>query len=194
MPSRPSRALPSPIVLSARGSGSALSRSLIDQALRQGAAPDLMYVVDLPGYELAEQSVGVINEEGFGAFYYAPDGKLVELRVDRGPYTCAGACERDGDGWYTEREGRQEYIAIRPDHHVRLACPAGQVDRAVLKQAAEGARPAVGDVTPAPPPSPAERGDLPENGDGPPSTPPAKPTEWPANKWPPSTKVEKTTT
>lgn len=171
MPLRPLLALLVLIVLSGCGSGSALSQAVIDQATRQGVAPDLMYVVDLPGYELAEQSVGVVGEEGFGAFYTAPDGRQVEMRVDRGPYTCAGTCERDGEGWYTVHEGRQEYIAVRADHYVRLVCPAGQVDRAVLKQAAEGAGPAVGDGTPVPPQSPVERGDLPENGDGAPIQP-----------------------
>ncbi|MCA2176303.1 hypothetical protein LDL08_08920 [Nonomuraea glycinis] len=168
---RLSLALLALVVLSACGSGSALSQAVIDQATRQGVAPDLMYVVDLPGYELAEQSVGAVNEEGFGAFYTASDGRQVEMRVDRGPYTCAGTCERDGDGWYTEHEGRQEYVAVRADHYVRLICPDGQVDRAVLKQAAEGARPVVGDGTPAPAPSRVERGDLPENGDGAPIQP-----------------------
>lgn len=172
---RPSLALPALlsliVLLSGCGSGAALSQSVIDQATRQGVAPDLMYVVDLPGYELAEQSVGVVDEEGFGAFYTSPDGKQVEMRVDRGTYECTGTCERDGDGWYTERDGRQEYVAVRAGHHIRLACPAGQVERAVLKQAAEGAHPAVGDGTPAPPPSQVERGDLPKNGDGAPIQP-----------------------
>ncbi|WP_336207270.1 hypothetical protein [Nonomuraea sp. LPB2021202275-12-8] len=158
-------------LLTGCGSGAALSQSVLDQARRQGVAPDLMYVVDLPGYELAEQSVGAVGEEGFGAVYTAPDGKQVEMRIDRGPYTCLGTCERDGDGWYTEHEGRQEYAAVRADHHVRLISAAGQVDRGVLKRAAEGARPAVGDGTPAPPPSQVERGDLPENGDGAPIDP-----------------------
>ncbi|GAA3704072.1 membrane protein [Nonomuraea antimicrobica] len=159
------------VVLSGCGSGSALSQTVIDQAARQGVAPDLMYVVDLPGYELAEQSAGAVGEEGFGAVYTAPGGQQVELRVDRGPYKCVGTCERDGDGWYTEHEGRQEYVAVRASHYVRLTSQAEQVERAVLKQAAEGARPAVGDGTPSPPPSPVERGDLPENGDGAPIQP-----------------------
>ncbi|SDH14705.1 hypothetical protein [Nonomuraea jiangxiensis] len=181
MPRRPLLALLALITLSGCGSGSALSQAAIDQAARQGVAPDLMYVVDLPGYELAEQSVGAVNEEGFGAVYTAAGGKQVELRVDRPPYKCVGTCERDGDGWYTEHEDRQEYVAVRTDHYVRLVAPAGQVDRAVLKEAAEGARPAVGDGTPAPdergdgtpapPRSPVERGDLPENGDGAPIQP-----------------------
>lgn len=154
------------------GSGTALSQAAMDQARRQGAAPDLMYVVDLPGFELVEQSVGGVNEEGFGAFYTAPDGRRVEMRIDRGPYKCVGTCERDGGGWYTVNEGNQEYIAVRKDHYIRLICPVGQVDRAVLKQAAQSARPAVATGSPAPaPPAPVERGDLPSNGDGAPIQP-----------------------
>jgi hypothetical protein len=171
---RPLLALIALLVSSGCGSGSALSQSVIDQAVRQGVAPELTYVVELPGFELAEQSVGVVNDAGFGAFYTSTDGRRVELRVDRGPYECVGTCERDGGGWYTEHQGNQEYIAVRPTHYVRLAAEAGQVDRAVLKRAAEGARPAVGDGTPAPPPpqqSPVERGDLPETGDGAPIQP-----------------------
>ncbi|MFD9950754.1 hypothetical protein ACFWYW_37510 [Nonomuraea sp. NPDC059023] len=154
------------IVLSGCGSSATLSQAVIDQAARQGVAPELMYVVELPGFELAEQSVGAVGDDGFGAVYTSTDGRQVELRVDRPPYRCVGTCERDGDGWYTEHEGNQEYVAVRAGHYVRLVCQAGQVDRAVLKRAAEGARPAVGDGTPSPPPGPVERGDLPRNGDG----------------------------
>ncbi|MET9242615.1 hypothetical protein [Nonomuraea sp. NPDC003709] len=146
--------------------GTELSRAVMDLARRQGAAPELMYVVDLPGYEVSEQSVGVINDDGFGAVYTSPDGKRVELRIDRGPYVRTGTCERDGGGWYAVNGGEQEYVAVRKDHHIRLICPVGQVDRAVLKQAAQGARPATGTGPPAPsPPAPVERGDLPRNGD-----------------------------
>ncbi|NJP92893.1 hypothetical protein HCN51_26150 [Nonomuraea sp. FMUSA5-5] len=156
------------LVVAGCGSGAALSQEVIDRARTQGVAPELMYVVDLPGFELAEQSVGGVGEDGFGAVYTGPGGEQVELRVDRTPYECVGTCERDdGGGWYTVHEGRQAYVAVRKDHYVKLVCPVGQVDRAVLKRAAEGARPAVGDGgTPAPPPSLVRRGDLPENGDG----------------------------
>ncbi|MFI6904572.1 hypothetical protein ACIBKY_25150 [Nonomuraea sp. NPDC050394] len=86
------------IALSGCGSSTALSQAVIDQATRQGVAPELMYVVELPGFQLAEQSVGAVGEDGFGAVYTSADGRQVELRVDRTPYRCAGTCERDGDG------------------------------------------------------------------------------------------------
>src|ERR1041384_6437694 len=108
----PSRPMPVSKVVPESGAKPMLSQGLIDQVLidqaaRQGAAPDLMYVVDLPGYELAVLSVGVINDEGFGAFYNASGGRQVEMRVDRGPYACVGTCEWDGDGWYAEHEGQE---------------------------------------------------------------------------------------
>ncbi|MGW6499009.1 hypothetical protein [Nonomuraea angiospora] len=148
--------------------GAEPSRAALDRARRQGAAPELMYVVDLPGYEVAEQSVGVINDDGFGAVYTSSGGKRVELRIDRGPYVPTGTYERDGGGWYAVNDGDQEYVAVRKNHHIRLICPVGQVDRAVLKQAAQGARPAAGTGPPAPsPPAPVERGDLPGPRTGP---------------------------
>ncbi|MER7368850.1 hypothetical protein [Nonomuraea wenchangensis] len=165
-------ALTALMVWSRRRSTTRLSQAVIDRAIRQGTAPELIYVVNLPGYRPAEQSVGVINDEGFGVSYFAPRGRQVEMRVDRGAYTGAGTFEPDGDGWYAEHEGRQEYVAVRAEHHVRLICSAGQVDRAVLKKAAEGARSAVGRRPPAPPspsslpPGPVKRGDMPRNGDG----------------------------
>ncbi|MET8140976.1 hypothetical protein ABZU32_11775 [Sphaerisporangium sp. NPDC005288] len=169
-------------LLSGCGSEGVLSQAVIDRAHAQGVAPDLIYVVDLPGYELAEQSVGGVGEEGFGAFYVSPDGRRVELRVDRGDFSdgqCAdtpisGAdpptapvrCDRDEVGWYRQGGGRHEYTAVRGDHYIRLAGRLADVDRAALKAAVAGARPATGTGTPSPPPSPVERGDLPTSGDG----------------------------
>ncbi|WP_049567660.1 hypothetical protein [Nonomuraea sp. SBT364] len=158
-------------VVTACGQGVALDGPTLDRVLGQGVAPDLIQLVELPGYELAEQSAGAVNEEGFGAVYTSPDGRQVELRVDRGPYRCAGTCERDGDGWYAVHDGKHEYVAVRDGHHLRLISDEGQVDRAVLRKAAEGARPAVGDGTPSPPPGPVERGDLPSHGDMAPHNP-----------------------
>ncbi|GGK63660.1 membrane protein [Sphaerisporangium melleum] len=168
--------------LSGCGSEGVLSQPVIDQARAHGVAPDLIYVVDLPGYELAEQSVGGIGEEGFGAFYVSPDGRRVELRVDRGsfsdglcvdtpiagvePLTVPERCDHDEVGWYRQGGGRHEYTAIRGDHYIRLAGGLEDVDRGALKAAVAGARPATGTGTPSPLPSPVERGDLPTSGDG----------------------------
>ncbi|MGV9774550.1 hypothetical protein [Streptosporangium sp. NPDC003464] len=170
-------------LLSGCGSEGTLSQAALDQARAQGVAPDLIYVVDLPGYGLAEQPVGVVGEEGFGAFYVSPEGRQVELRIDRGTFSdalCADSplngaeppapvrCERDEVGWYRTAGGRHEYTALNGDHYVRLNGRVGEVDRAALKAAVAGARPVSGEGsgTPSPPPGPVDRGDLPTNGDG----------------------------
>jgi hypothetical protein len=36
-------------------------------------------------------------------------------------------------------------VAVRKGHYLKLICDVGQVDRRVLKEAAEGARAAIGD-------------------------------------------------
>ncbi|WP_326823391.1 hypothetical protein [Streptosporangium sp. NBC_01756] len=166
------------------GSEASLSQDALDRVRAQGVAPDLVYVVDLPGYELAEQSIGGVGEDGFGAFYVSPEGRQVELRVDRGtfgdalcadtpitdaePPTAPVRCERDEAGWYRRGGGRHEYTAVRADHLIWLKGRIGEVDRAALKAAVSGARHATGDgsSTPVPPPGPVERGDLPTSGDG----------------------------
>ena len=153
----------------------------------QGVAPDLVYTVELPGYELAEQSVGVIGDEGFGASYVSPDGRQAELTVDRRqsddgmctetPIRHADTpsppttCERDGIGWYRAGGGRHEYLAVRGDHTLRLNAPIADVDRATLGAAVTNARHVTraASETTAPSSSPPERGDLPATGDGAPN-------------------------
>jgi hypothetical protein len=49
-------------VLSGCGSETLLSQVVLDQARFYGVAPDLIYAVELEGYELVEQSVGGIGE------------------------------------------------------------------------------------------------------------------------------------
>ncbi|SNS01700.1 hypothetical protein SAMN05216276_1002296 [Streptosporangium subroseum] len=156
-----------------RDAPGSLSQELLDRAVRQGTAPDLIYVVAVRGHELVEQSVGVINDEGFGANYSAEGGRLVQLRIDRGTLADAACtelpkrCEKDGAGWYRVGEGCHEYLAVRDDHHIRLTGRVGEVDRATLKAAVAGARPATNIPSAMPPPSrpPVRRGDLP-TGDG----------------------------
>lgn len=170
------------LALTACGSPGAAA---VDQASARGVAPDLVYLVDMPGYELAEQSIGVINDEGFGAFYVASDGKRVQLRVDRGQFSdalCAARpltdvesadasvrCARDEVGWYREGGGRHEYIATRGDVLLLLTGKLTDVDRETLKAAVAGARRAEVTGTPSARPSPVERGDLPTSGDGAPN-------------------------
>ncbi|NUW41790.1 hypothetical protein [Nonomuraea rhodomycinica] len=192
---RPGRLLPAALlaaVLAACGTQGTLSQEVVDRARASGAAPDLIYAVELDGYRILEQSAGGVGEEGFGVRYAPEDGAgdPVELRVDRGSFNddlCASTpvsggdgggavrCERDGDGWYRTDGVRQDYTVVRGDHFVRLAAAVGQVGRDALREAVLGARPAVGDGagegTPAPPPTAVPRGDLPTTGDGAPYNP-----------------------
>jgi hypothetical protein len=119
-------------VLASRGAEAPpLSDAVIERLAAQGVDPDLVYTVELPGYELAEQSVGVVGGEGFQAIYFSPEGRQVELTVDRGrfdddmcseapipntdPPTTPTTCQRDGAGWYRAGGHRHKYVAMRDD-------------------------------------------------------------------------------
>jgi hypothetical protein len=173
------------VAFAGRDSGASLPEADLGRIRAQGVAPDLIYLVDVPGYTLAEQSLGVVNEEGFGAIYSSPEGRTVELRVDRGAFgddVCADkpvhnaavppvTCERDEVGWYRTAGDRHEYIVVRGDHFIRLNGMLNEVTRETLKAAVAGARPVTSDGTgaPEPPRTPVERGDLPTVGDGAPN-------------------------
>ncbi|MER5625921.1 hypothetical protein ABT061_33280 [Streptosporangium sp. NPDC002544] len=152
-------------VLTGCSSQTSLSQTALDQALSQGVAPELIYVVDLLGYKLAEgPSYG--GAEGFMAVYSTPDGRQAILSIERGTSEearCVGApakptepletsvsCERDEMGWYRTGGGRHEYMAIRGDHIIRLIGEIGDVDRAALKEAVAGARRVIADGSPTP--------------------------------------------
>ncbi|MFC6087322.1 hypothetical protein [Sphaerisporangium aureirubrum] len=171
------------------GPAGALTPAALEQARGQGVAPDLIYAVEVKGYSLADQSVGVVGDAGFGAFYVSESGHRVQLRIDRGtmsddscpgvpvtdmePLTAPVRCERDEAGWYREGGGHHEYVAVRADHLIKLAGRVGEVDRATLKAAVAGARPVSQSDpgTPSTPATPVQRGDLPTTGDGAPIQP-----------------------
>jgi hypothetical protein len=73
------------------GAGLALGPVQFDDLRSQGVAPDLVYVVDLPGYELVKESASVYNDDGFQAFYFSPQGDQVWFGVERGAFSDA-AC------------------------------------------------------------------------------------------------------
>ncbi|GGU38184.1 hypothetical protein [Streptomyces lavendofoliae] len=151
-----------------------------------------VYVTEVPGYEVAEQSVGVVGADGFSATYVnAGTGARIRLTVDRSSLDAAGCpgtplvagdgapgggdveCEADGGHWYRTSGTRHEYATGTDGRVVRLDADRGTVDRATLRRAAEAAH-AAGDaeldvVLPTARPAggvPAERGDLPPVGDG----------------------------
>ncbi|MFF3437184.1 hypothetical protein [Streptosporangium sp. NPDC002721] len=176
---------------SERGSGTSLGEESLDRSLAQGVNPDLIYLVDLPGFELVDMSVGVVGDDGFGADYLSSrgtsEGRRVQLRIHREtfgdalcastrlsgsvPWTVPLRWERDEVGWYRLGGGRHEYAVLRgADHLIRLNCPVGDADRALLKAAVAGAWHVSwkGPRTPPPRDPPVRRGDLPSFGGGPP--------------------------
>ncbi|MFJ6074218.1 hypothetical protein ACIQFU_25870 [Streptomyces sp. NPDC093065] len=161
---------------------------LTARARAMGVAPELVYVTEAPGFTLAQQSVGVLGDEGFSATWV--DGEtnaLLLLAVDRGTITAGTCpeqpvgdmsgehttCERDGSTWYRTGAGRHEYALPEKGHVVRVSAETDAVPRDVLRAAALAAhRPDAAEtdrLLPSADPAPAtpvERGDLPRYGDG----------------------------
>ncbi|MFE1076719.1 hypothetical protein ACFW5W_36730 [Streptomyces sp. NPDC058783] len=164
------------------------ARELAARAQAMGVAPELVYVTEAPGFTLAQQSVGVLGDDGFSAIWVDGDtNALLRLAVDRGTITADTCpeqpvgdmsgehttCERDGDAWYRTGAGRHEYALPEKGHVVRVSAETDAVPRDVLRAAALAAhRPDAAETDrllpsadPAPA-SPVERGDLPRYGDG----------------------------
>ncbi|MBQ1099504.1 hypothetical protein KBY55_26450 [Streptomyces sp. b94] len=174
---------PSASVTEATGQGELEARA---QAL--GVAPELVRVIGSPGFTLAQQSVGVLGDDGFSATWVSREtGAHLRLSVDRGSITGATCpeqpvgdmsgerttCERDGDAWYRTGAGRHEYAVPEEGHVVRVSGEADAVPRDVLREAALAAhRPDASEAAALLPPAdpapsaPVERGDLPSFGDG----------------------------
>ena len=170
-----------------------LPEDTYQEILGQGVDPALVYTIELPGFELAEQSAGVLGDSDYGAVYLPAEPPFtteVYLEVTRGTYSEARCerdplrgpsgggpatvvqCEPDADGWYRTGGGWHEYVVSRAGHHLTVGAPSDAVDRNALTQAALGARRQDETSTsPAPRSSPADRGDLPTFGDGAPVDP-----------------------
>ncbi|HWJ08844.1 MAG TPA: hypothetical protein VNS46_05675 [Nocardioides sp.] len=162
------------------------------RVLAQGVDPDLVHTIVLPGFELAEQSAGVLGESDYGATYlpveppYTPE---VRLEVEAGTYDTercerdplpgpdglaapVESCEPDAAGWYRSGGGWHEYVVLAAGHRLTVGAPSGEVDRDTLVEAALGARRQDGGtITPASTSTPVTRGDLPTTGDGAPVDP-----------------------
>ncbi|WP_181795247.1 membrane lipoprotein [Streptomyces sp. WELS2] len=132
-------------------------RAEMDARLRAlGIAPELVYVTEVPGFTLAQQSIGVNGDDGFSVAYWAENGAVLHLYAERGS---AVDCPQD---------------------HVCRAPVKGQVVRLygekvgpdVLRRAADAIRrPTPGELVPLLPSprtatAPVQRGDLPPNGEG----------------------------
>jgi hypothetical protein len=163
------------------------------RVLSQGADPALVYTIELPGFELAEQSAGVLGDSGYGATYLPAEPPFtteVHLEVEGGSYDDARCerdplrgpsgglpaeverCEPEAGGWYRTDGEWHEYVVSRAGHHLTVGAPTDAVDRGALTSAALAARRQDGaPPSPVPPSSPATRGDLPTYGDGAPVDP-----------------------
>jgi len=145
-----------------------------------GIAPELVYVTDLDGFDLATQSVGVFGNDGMSATYTRTGGdgfasvtlttsRTTDPQPDQAPVPCADLDDADGATLACEVE--------RGDALVRL--DAEGADAATLRAAGEAVRvPGTGELdevfadVPAEIGPPVERGDLPQEGDGAPVDPP----------------------
>lgn len=163
------------------------------RVLAQGVDPALVHTIELPGFELAEQSAGVLGDRDYGATYVPvepPYTTEVHLVVRSGAYDAqrcgteplrgptggsprpVESCEPDATGWYRTGGGWQEYVLLGDGHTLTLSAPTTAVDHDDLVEAARGARHQDGEATtPVTPSSPVPRGDLPTTGDGAPVDP-----------------------
>jgi hypothetical protein len=179
-----------PLALTACGTERPATRAALEARARaMESAVELIYVTELPGYELARQSVGVYGDDGFqSAYVSASDGATIMLSVDRGKLDAASCpktsmasgaakdvkCRQDGGNWYRTTADAHEYARSENGHVVRLSSDRKTVNRDTLRRAAESAHRADDQELDAVLPElgadstgrPVERGDLPPVGDG----------------------------
>ncbi|WP_030984810.1 hypothetical protein [Streptomyces sp. NRRL WC-3744] len=134
-----------------------VQRADMDDRLRAlGIAPELVYVTDVPGFTLAQQSIGVNGDDGFSAAYWAKNGAVLHLYAERGS---AADCP----------EG---YACLAPAKGQVVRISGEKVAADVLRSAADAVhRPEPAELAALLPPprtatAPVRRGDLPSYGDG----------------------------
>ncbi|WP_460065778.1 hypothetical protein [Streptomyces sp. YKOK-I1] len=124
----------------------------LDAAARGwGVAPELVYVTEVSGYTVFQASVGAYEDE-FAAAYrseqgaakfglFAGHGTLTAENCPEQPLGEASdgkvTCERDGDAWYRTSGGSHEYAVPEDGVVIRLIATTDDVERAVLREAAE---------------------------------------------------------
>ncbi len=113
-----------------------------DRLRASGIAPELVYVTEVPGFTLAQQSVGVSGDDGFSAAYWAKNGAILRLSAERGS---AADCPED-------------HICRAPakGHVVRIS--GEKVAPDVLRRAADAVhRPTPAELAALLPPAPRRR-------------------------------------
>ncbi|GGW29177.1 membrane protein [Streptomyces xantholiticus] len=175
--------------------GSGADRAELEERARAAqVAIENVYVTEVPGYEVAKQSVGVLGADGFSATYVKQDsGAQIRLGVDRGTMDAANCpklpvgvgtggtggaveCVEDGKSWYRTSGTQHEYVTEADGRLVRVEADTAAVERDTLRKAAEAAHAASdAELDAVLPPAragagqPVERGDLPPAGDGAPN-------------------------
>lgn len=135
-----------------KNGGTAADSADLDAAARGwGVAPELVYVTKVSGYTVFQQSVGEYEDE-FAAAYRSEEGATkFGLFAGHGTLTAENCpkqplgevsdrpvtCEHDGDAWYRKAGGSHEYAVPIDAVVVHLIADADEVDRAVLRKAAE---------------------------------------------------------
>ena len=144
-----------------------------------------------PGYDRAPQSVGPGAADGMSATWFnQTTGSMLTIRTDRGELTaasCVGTplweapdepvtCTDEDGLWHRTGGGIHEYVAVRDGALILVT--GNNAPPAELMAAAKAVHvPSDADLellfsdAPEVSPSPVERGDLPENGDGAPIDP-----------------------
>ncbi|MEU0373081.1 hypothetical protein ABZ070_22995 [Streptomyces sp. NPDC006283] len=175
--------------------GGGADRAELEERARDAqVAIENVYVTEVPGFEVAEQSVGVLGADGFSATYVKQGaGAQIRLGVDQGTMdaaSCPGIpvgvgsgglggtvkCVKDGKSWYRTSGTEHEYVTEVDGRLVRLNADTTTVERGTLREAAEAAHAASdAELDAVLPPAredagqPVERGDLPPAGDGAPN-------------------------
>ncbi|MFI2632173.1 hypothetical protein ACH5A2_17475 [Streptomyces collinus] len=157
---RPARALLLllllPVLLTGCGAdesgGTAADSADLDAAAGDwSVAPELVYVTKVSGYTVFQESVGAYNGEFVAAYRSEKGGSKFGLFVGRGTMTAESCpkqplgevsekqvtCEHDGDAWYRKAGGSHEYAVPDDGVVIHLIADVDNVDRAVLRKAAE---------------------------------------------------------
>ncbi|MGY5055820.1 hypothetical protein ACWDFR_17305 [Streptomyces sp. 900105755] len=135
-----------------RTEGAAADSADLDAAARDwGIAPELVYVTEVSGYTVFQQSVGAYDDEFAAAYRSEKDATKFGLFVGRGTMTAESCpkqplgevsdkqvtCEHDGAAWYRKADGSHEYAVPDDGVVIHLIADADKVDRAILRKAAE---------------------------------------------------------
>lgn len=145
-----------PVVLTGcdadKNAGGAADSADLDAAARAwDVAPELVYVTDVSGYTVFQQSAGGYDDEFVVAYRSEKGATKFGLFAGRGTMTAENCpeqplgevsdkqvtCEHDGDAWYRKAGDSHEYAVPDGDVVIRLIADEDKVDRATLRKAAE---------------------------------------------------------